>query len=134
MGELREIINPEGLMPEEGGYGRFSTGILPSHVLKRLVAAKRELLADEPIIDAQIQPASIDLRLGPVAFRVRASFLPGKHATVEDKLTQVFMHEIDLTQGAVLEAGCWSGWNSRPALPAPPTPKAAPDGSMFSPA
>ena len=56
--------------------------------------------------DAQIQPASIDLRLGPVAFRVRASFLPGKHATVEEKLAQVFMHEIDLTQGAVLEAGC----------------------------
>jgi dCTP deaminase len=101
MGELREITNPE-----EEGYGRFSTGILPSHVLKRLIAAKRELLADEPIIETQIQPASIDLRLGPVAFRVRASFLPGKNATVEDKLAQVFMHEIDLTQGAVLEPRC----------------------------
>ena len=56
--------------------------------------------------DAQIQPASIDLRLGAVAIRVRASFLPGKNATVEDKLAQVFMHEIDLSQGAVLEAGC----------------------------
>jgi dCTP deaminase len=100
MGEMREIET------SEGSYGRFSTGILPSHVLKRLIAEKREVLADEPITEAQIQPASIDLRLGPVAYRVRASFLPGKSATVEEKLAQVFMHEIDLTQGAVLEAGC----------------------------
>jgi len=99
MGEMSEIL-------EEGGYGRFSTGILPSHVLKKLIAGKREIAADEPFTDAQIQPASIDLRLGPVAYRVRASFLTGKSATVEEKLAQVFMHEIDLTQGAVLEAGC----------------------------
>ncbi len=99
MGDMSEISDTEG-------YGRFSTGILPSHVLKRLIAQGREILADEPFLDAQIQPASIDLRLGPVAFRVRASFLPGKSATVEDKLAQVFMHEIDLTKGAVLEAGC----------------------------
>ena len=58
---------PASFAPEEGGYGRFSTGILPSHVLKRLIAAKREILADEPLTEAQIQPASIDLRLGPVA-------------------------------------------------------------------
>ena len=99
MGEMSEIQS-------EDGYGRFSTGILPSHILTRLIAARREILADEDILPAQIQPASIDLRLGPVAIRVRASFLPGKSATVEDKLAQVFMHEIDLTRGAVLEAGC----------------------------
>jgi dCTP deaminase len=104
MGEMREI--QADVISEGGGYGRYSTGILPSHVLKRLIAAKREILGDEPIIDAQIQPASLDLRLGPVAHRVRASFLTGKAATVEDKLAQVFMHEIDLTKGAVLEAGC----------------------------
>ena len=100
MGELREIESGKD------GYGRFSTGILPSHVLKRLIAAKREVLAEEPLTAAQIQPASIDLRLGAVAYRVRASFLPGKHASVEEKLAQVFMHEIDLSHGAVLEAGC----------------------------
>ncbi|HWC63364.1 MAG TPA: 2'-deoxycytidine 5'-triphosphate deaminase [Rhizomicrobium sp.] len=99
MTEMREI---EG----EEGYGRFSTGILPSHVLKRLIATGREILSDTPFTQAQIQPASIDLRLGPLAYRVRASFLPGKSATVEDKLAQVFMHEVDLTHGAVLEAGC----------------------------
>jgi dCTP deaminase len=91
---------------EEGGYGRYSTGILPSHVLKRLVAGKREIVASEPVAAAQIQPASIDLRLGAVAYRVRASFLPGPGATVADRLASVFMHEIDLTQGAVLETGC----------------------------
>src|SRR6201996_7308766 len=101
MGELSEILTGD-----DDGYGRHSTGILPSHVLKRLIGQGREIQADEPFTDAQIQPASIDLRLGPTAMRVRASFLPGKNSTVEDKLAQVFMHEIDLTQGAVLEAGC----------------------------
>ena len=101
MGEMSEIQTGE-----DDGYGRYSTGILPSHVLKRLIGQGREIQAGEPLIDAQIQPASIDLRLGPVAMRVRASFLPGKNATVEDKLAQVFMHEVDISKGAVLEAGC----------------------------
>jgi len=101
MGDTREIQ-----VPDEDGYGRFSTGILPSHVLKRLIASGREIGASENFTDAQIQPASIDLRLGPVAYRVRASFLPGPNATVEEKLASVFMHEVDLTNGAVLETGC----------------------------
>jgi len=87
-------------------YGRHSTGILPSHVLRRLVRARREVVASEDIIEAQLQPASIDLRLGAVAYRIRASFLPGTGATVRDKLGSVFMHEIDLSAGAVLETGC----------------------------
>jgi dCTP deaminase len=87
-------------------YGRFTTGILPSHVLRRLLEQGREVTASEPFAPSQIQPASIDLRLGPVAYRVRASFLPGPAATVEDKLKTVFMHEVDLSEGAVLEAGC----------------------------
>jgi dCTP deaminase len=91
---------------EGGEFGRFSTGILPSHVLRRLIRARREVLATEDIEEGQIQPASIDLRLGPVAWRVRASFLPGPGATVEEKLSSVFMHEIDLKNGAVLETGC----------------------------
>ncbi|MBS0469712.1 MAG: 2'-deoxycytidine 5'-triphosphate deaminase [Proteobacteria bacterium] len=90
----------------DDSYGRHSTGILPSHVLRRLIGAGREVPASEPFEDGQVQPASIDLRLGPVAYRVRASFLPGPNATVEDRLASVFMHEIDLTKGAVLETGC----------------------------
>jgi dCTP deaminase len=93
-------------IPADESYGRFSTGILPSHVLARLLEQGREITASEPFAKGQIQPASIDLRLGPVAYRVRASFLPGPSATVEDKLRTVFMHEVDLREGAVLEAGC----------------------------
>jgi dCTP deaminase len=95
--------------PDEAGagpYGRFSTGILPSHILKRLIRGRREVLSAEEITDAQIQPASVDLRLGNVAYRVRASFLPGKTRTVAEKLEELAIHEIDLKAGAVLETGC----------------------------
>jgi dCTP deaminase len=84
----------------------YSTGILPSQELERLVRLGREVLCAVPIEDSQIQPASLDLRLGPKAYRVRASFLPGKNATVREKLDDLVMHEMDLTQGGVLERGC----------------------------
>ena len=105
MAQVEEMLFRE---TEESGesYGRHSTGILPSHVLKRLIRSRREVVAAEEIEEGQIQPASLDLRLGPVAWRVRASFLPGPHATMREKLATVGMHEIDLTQGAVLETHC----------------------------
>lgn len=91
---------------EPESYGKHSTGILPGHVLRRLIRARREVVSAEDFDDAQIQPASIDLRLGAVAWRMRASFLPGPNATVRDKLADAVLHEIDLTNGAVLETGC----------------------------
>ncbi len=54
----------------------------------------------------QIQPASLDLRLGRTAYRVRASFLPGRNRSVAERIAEFSMHEIDLTGGAVLEKGC----------------------------
>lgn len=84
----------------------FKTGILPSQDLKRQVNLSREIIALEPILDNQFQPASLDLRLGPVAYRVRASFLPGKNATVKQKLEEFAMHEMDISNGGVLERGC----------------------------
>ena len=54
----------------------------------------------------QVQPASLDLRLGPRAIRVRASFLAGRGRRVTDRLDEFRMHEIDLTEGALLEKGC----------------------------
>ena len=54
----------------------------------------------------QVQPASLDLRLGRKAYRVRASFLAGAGNTVADRLADFQMHEVDLTDGAVLEKGC----------------------------
>ena len=61
--------------------------------------------ADEPVREGQIQPASLDLRLGPKAYRVRASFLPGRES-VRAKIARLGMHEIDLGASAVLERGC----------------------------
>jgi dCTP deaminase len=84
----------------------LTTGLLPSQMLREAVALGREILSPQPIGDDQIQPASIDLRLGEVAYRVRASFLPGARASVRDKLELLSMHRIDLTQGAVLERDC----------------------------
>ena len=83
--------------------GATTTGLMPSQLLREAVAAGREIMSPQPIGDPQIQPASIDLRLGEVAYRVRASFLPGSRASVRDKLDLLSMHRIDLTQGAVLE-------------------------------
>ncbi len=82
------------------------TGILPSQELANLVRVTREIRPLESIQDDQYQPASLDLRLGSVAYRVRASFLPGKDATVKDKLEDLAMHEMDISNGAVLERGC----------------------------
>jgi dCTP deaminase len=83
-----------------------TTGLLPSQMLREAVAQGREILSPQPIGDDQIQPASIDLRLGEVAYRVRASFLPGSRQSVRDKLDLLSMHRIDLTGGAVLEKDC----------------------------
>lgn len=92
---------------EEDSEGTaYSTGILPSQGLEHLVKVTKEIYAVEPILDDQFQPASLDLRLGPVAYRVRASFLPGKDATVEQRLEDLAMHKMDISSGGVLERGC----------------------------
>lgn len=82
-----------------------STGILPASHLRGMIHRGR-IQALTPIEDAQIQPASLDLRLGAVAWRIRASFLPGPDTTVKQRIDQIALHQIDLTKGAVFEAGC----------------------------
>ncbi|MEX4006900.1 2'-deoxycytidine 5'-triphosphate deaminase [Neoaquamicrobium sediminum] len=82
-----------------------STGILPDRDIAALFDA-RALLSAGPLDADQIQPASLDLRLGAKAYRVRASFLPGPASPVAEKLERLKLHEIDLTSGAVLETGC----------------------------
>jgi dCTP deaminase len=81
------------------------TGVLPDRSLRDLIASGA-LAADPAIAEAQIQPASLDLRLGATAYRVRASFLAGHGATVADRIAEFEMHRIDLRHGAVLEKGC----------------------------
>ena len=83
----------------------ISTGILPSQDLHALVEAGG-ITAGVPISEEQIQPASLDLRLGPVAHRVRASFLPGSGSSVAAKIDHLRMHDINLSSPAVLEKGC----------------------------
>ena len=80
-------------------------GILPCQAIEGLIADGTLRLA-EPAFEGQIQPASLDLRLGVTAFRVRASFLPGPDVAVDGKVKQLALHEIDLRDGAVLEVGC----------------------------
>jgi dCTP deaminase len=83
-----------------------ATGLLPAQHLKALIEC-REVRAVEPILADQLQPASIDLRLGSRAWRVRASFLPGRTASVQDKIQDLAMHKFELTDdGTVLERGC----------------------------
>jgi dCTP deaminase len=82
-----------------------ATGVLPDSAIRQLMVAGG-LTADPAILDAQVQPASLDLRLGTVAYRVRASFLAGHGRSVADRIAEFEMHRVDLTDGAVLEKGC----------------------------
>ncbi|WP_136682688.1 2'-deoxycytidine 5'-triphosphate deaminase [Falsirhodobacter xinxiangensis] len=81
------------------------TGVLPAQTLRNLIA--RGIIAATPdVLDEQVQPASVDLRLGTHAYRVRASFLAGRGRSVQERIAEFEMHRIDLTDGAVLEKGC----------------------------
>lgn len=82
-----------------------SAGLLPSQDLAQLVASGA-IHAPATFHDDQIQPASLDLRLGSVGYRVQASFLPGD-ATVEERLADLQMHDpLDLSRPCLLERGC----------------------------
>jgi dCTP deaminase len=96
---------PSAAMAEAQPNPQASTGILPYQQIKALIRA-HEIWAQEDILPDQVQPASLDLRLGPVAYRVRASFLPGENATVAQKIEEFSLHELDLRPGAVLEKDC----------------------------
>src|SRR3989442_13415537 len=80
-------------------------GILPDHMIAAL-AEEGAIPRVYDFVPDQIQPASLDLRLGEVAFRVRASFLPGPRTTVAERIDELKLHEIALPDGAVLETGC----------------------------
>ena len=84
---------------------RTRAGVLAAQHLEELIAAGR-ITGDPPVQPAQVQPASVDLRLGATGYRVQASFLPGERATVRERLEELVMHEIDLTRPCVLEKGC----------------------------
>lgn len=102
----------EPLFPDEGlqdpvkSKGQtHAVGVLPAHGITNMVREK-QIWASGGILDDQIQPASLDLRLGEVAYRIRASFLPGGKGAVQEKLEQLAYHRVDLKNGAVLETDC----------------------------
>jgi len=86
-------------------FSPSDNGILPDRMIAEL-AADGGIRAHYPFAPGQIQPASLDLRLGAIAYRVRASFLPGPGTTVAERIVELKLHEFSLAAGAVLETGC----------------------------
>lgn len=84
---------------------RRATGILPAQQLRGLIEEGR-IRASVPMDEAQVQPASLDVRLGPVAHRVQASFLPSRSTSVSGRLQDLGMHVMDLSRPVVLERQC----------------------------
>ncbi|MDB5494908.1 MAG: deoxycytidine triphosphate deaminase protein [Phenylobacterium sp.] len=105
-------------------------GILPSQSIDALIA-QGAITSGSPFDSDQVQPASLDLRLGSRVWRVRASFLPGHGRKVMDRIADVAMHELDLVAGAVLEKGCVyiAELQERLALPAGISARANPKSS-----
>ena len=94
-----------GSNPAGPTSGSPTGGVLPLQHL-RLLADEGRITAPGGVGALHLQPASLDLRLGKRAWRVRAGFLPGPDATVLDRISTLSMHEIDLTRDAALETGC----------------------------
>jgi dCTP deaminase len=81
-------------------------GVLPGQMLEGAIRAGYIEAGRFRIPESNIQPASLDLRLGERALRIRCSFLPGADS-VETKLKDYVLDEIDLRgDGAMLEAKC----------------------------
>ena len=86
-------------------WAAAAPGILAARQIERL-SESGAIAADLPFAPGQLQPASLDLRLGRRAWRMRASFLPGPGRTVAACIEQLALHPIDLSRDAVLETGC----------------------------
>ena len=76
-------------------------GILPDRLIQAL-AESGAIPVAQPFVPGQVQPASLDLRLGAVAYRVRASFLPGPGTSVGNGL-----RNSNCTKSICATAPCW---------------------------
>lgn len=105
---LKPPTHSGAFLEATGPLADFGTkaGLLPCQRIKAVIAHRKLVRAAPDIEESQIQPASLDLRLGARAYRVRASFLPGRNKTVEEQLQALSYDEINLEHGAVLEKGC----------------------------
>ena len=80
-------------------------GVLPYQAINEMID-QNKVWAENLLIGDQVQPSSLDLRLSKKAWRLQASFLPGKKYKIIDQLTNLAMHEIDLSVGSIFEKNC----------------------------
>ena len=81
-------------------FGLFGRQKIRAMIGRKLIRAESEF---DP---SQLQPASLDLRISKEAYRVRASFLPGRGGAVRDRLKSLNAEPVSLAgKGAVLEKG-----------------------------
>ena len=92
-------------------------GVLPDAEIERMADAGQVAGVRDR---GQVQPASVDLTLGPVAHRVRAGFLPGPGTSVRDGVDALSFGTVDLAAGAVLEPGAVYLVEARERLALPP--------------
>jgi dCTP deaminase len=92
-------------LPEHSFPLNGPSGVLPRQDIRKLVQ-RGMVKATDAIKESQYQPASLDLRLGSKAYRVRASFLPGHDKSVGQALNDLTQDVISLDHGAVLERNC----------------------------
>jgi dCTP deaminase len=100
-----QIVFESGQESQAENAPARTTGILPSQDISTLIA-RGNIIATPAVHPDHIQPASLDLRLGDMAHRVRASFLPGPNSTVEAKIKELRMTRVDLTGAPVFEKDC----------------------------
>ena len=100
-----KAVDSRGLFPKAEWPEPRQTGILSSIEIKELIRNGRIRAGNQVVDDSQIQPASMDLRLGGKAYRVQASFLPNSGSTIESKIRDLTLAEIDLTKPTLLERG-----------------------------
>ena len=99
---------PDMLVDRDGADAVLAgpSGVLPRQDIRRLVERGMIRSLSGAFAASQYQPASIDLRLGPKAHRVRASFLPGPNRTVAQVLDELTQDVVSLDEGAILEKNC----------------------------
>ena len=103
-----EPANESGAAPQLSAH-EFGNqfGLLPREKIELMV--RRGMISSPELEEAQFQPASLDLRLGGRAYRVRASFLPGNERSVKDQILALNSADEEISlegKGAVLERGC----------------------------
>src|SRR5580704_12721612 len=100
---MKDAIAP-GLFSEMARSKPRESGILASQEIREMIR-NGKIRSRLEIADDQIQPASIDLRLGNIAYKIRASFLPNGKSPIGPKIRELQLAEIDLTQPSVLNTG-----------------------------